>query len=336
MHEFNMKAAEAKFNHSFEKAWDDTISKYDINQAQLAEGSHLRPLMVFWGYMAAVSAPHTSSQIMKIDYIADVAVSIELIHKATILIDDWIDEDRARHGKNAFHVEYGPYYTVILALHMISDSIIKLKAFLPLDIKAHNNYYICSDILANTIYSMSKGALEELKLESNRFNLEHIKEIAKLETAEIIGNALQLGYFAGLGDNINDSNLLKYTGIRFGYLFQVMNDMEAFADQDSLITHKGNLNDDVNISRKNVAVALLYNIASKHDKTIVANGSYSDIVKLMKKYKVLDFIVSETELFYSKIIEDFQKSTFEKTWISNFIIFMQEAKTKAYQKLGLT
>ena len=183
---------------------------------------------------------------------------------------------------------------------------------------------------------MSKGALEELKLESNRFNLEHIKEIAKLETAEIIGNALQLGYFAGLGDNINDSNLLKYTGIRFGYLFQVMNDLEAFADQDSLITHKGNLNDDVNISRKNVAVALLYNIASKHDKTIVANGSYSDIVKLMNKYKVLDFVVSETELFYSKIIEDYQKSTFEKTWISNFIIFMQDAKTKAYQKLGLT
>ena len=116
----------------------------------------------------------------------------------------------------------------------------------------------------------------------------------------------------------------------------LMNDMEAFADQDSLITHKGNLNDDVNISRKNVAVALLYNIASKHDKTIVANGSYSDIVKLMNKYKVLDFVVSETELFYSKIIEDYQKSTFEKTWISNFIIFMQDAKTKAYQKLGLT
>ena len=61
-----------------------------------------------------------------------------------------------------------------------------------------------------------------------------------------------------------------------------------------------------------------------------------DIVKLMNKYKVLDFVVSETELFYSKIIEDYQKSTFEKTWISNFIIFMQDAKTKAYQKLGLT
>lgn len=287
--------------------------------------------MALWGYLANFDDYKDSNM----QFISNIAVSIELIHKATILIDDWIDGDIARHGEKAFHVEYDPYYTVILALHMVSDSMVRLKKFLPLDSNLPNNYSNIADIIAETIYSMSKGALEELRLNNNLYNLDQIKLIAKLETAEIIGNSMQLGFYAGSGTNLETSKLFKYIGDKFGYLFQAMNDLEVFTDTDSLIAYKGAINNDVSISRKNLAVAILYNIAKKSDKDVIINSSHETIKNLITKYNILDFIVRETELFYSNITSEFSKIGLSKQWIADFIVFMDNMKKIAYSKLGL-
>lgn len=277
---------ENRFLDAFSNAWDETLKGYQCGQAQLNGGSRLRPLITLWGYLATVD--HQGSE--NIEYIANVAVSVELIHKATILLDDWIDQDEARHGEKAFHIEFDPYYTVILALHMVSDSMVRLKEIMPLDACLANSYFYCSDILAQTIFSMSKGALEELRLENNILDLEHIKMIAKLETAEIIGNAMQLGYLAGNGSDPAISRLFKQMGNQFGYLFQAMNDMEAFSDAEALLAHKGSVNNDISISRKNLGVALLYNVAKPADQKLIMGRDPKTIQKLMQTYRILDFI----------------------------------------------
>lgn len=331
MKELKNLEIENQFLIEFDKIWNKGLESYNCSQAQLNGGSRLRPLMVLWGYLATFD----DFELADVKYIADVATSIELIHKATILLDDWIDGDEARHGAKAFHIEYDPYYTVILALHMVSDSMIRLKRFLPTDNKLSNSYYNCADIIAETIYSMSKGALEELRLDNNMFNLDHIKRIAQLETAEIIGNALQLGYFAGNGKDLSVSKFFKFIGDRFGYLFQAMNDLEAFSNSSSLVMHKGSLNDDISISRKNIGVAMLYNIAKKSDKELIINGTPETLNALFKKYKIVDFIIKETELFYSNIVKEFSVYAMSENWKHNFIQFMNRMKRIAYLKLGL-
>lgn len=321
---------EDRFLSAFEHAWSETLEHYKCSQAQLNSGSRLRPLMVLWGYLATVD--HQNS--VDVEYIANVAVSVELIHKGTILLDDWIDQDEARHGEKAFHVEFDPYYTVILALHMVSDSMVRLKAILPLDARLANNYFTCADILAQTIFSMSKGALEELRLGNNILDLEHIKMIARLETAEIIGNAMQLGYFAGGGNELSISKLFKRMGDQFGYLFQAMNDLEAFYNAEALSTHKGVVNDDISISRKNLGVALLYNVAKPADQKLILDMTPEIIYDLMQMYHILDFILKKTELYYDNIFTELKKNSgLSSEWINGYIRFMRRMKYKAYEKL---
>lgn len=323
---------EDRFLSSFDCAWNETLEHYKCRQAQLNSGSRLRPLMVLWGYLATVDCQASAD----VEYIANVAVSIELIHKGTILLDDWIDQDEARHGEKAFHIEFDPYYTVILALHMVSDSMVRLKTVLPMDICLTNNYFTCADILAQTIFSMSKGALEELRLDNNILDFEHIKMIAKLETAEIIGNAMQLGYFAGGGNNSAISQLFKQLGDQFGYLFQAMNDLEAFSDIDALSAHKGAANDDISISRKNLGVALLYNVAKPADQQLILNKTPGIVYELMQTYHILDFILKKTELYYDNISTRLRKNAgLSSEWVEGYIQFMNRMKQKAYGKLGI-
>ncbi|MBD5098616.1 MAG: hypothetical protein HDT35_03540 [Clostridiales bacterium] len=323
---------EDRFLRAFECSWNETLEQYKCSQAQLNGGSRLRPLMVLWGYLATVDHQESAD----VEYIAKVAVSVELIHKGTILLDDWIDQDEARHGKKAFHVEFDPYYTVILALHMVSDSMVRLKTVLPMDPQLANNYFTCADLLAQTIFSMSKGALEELRLENNILNLEHIKMIARLETAEIIGNAMQLGYYAGGGTDLAISQLFKQLGDQFGYLFQAMNDLEAFSDAEALATHKGAANDDISISRKNLGVALLYNIARPADQKLILDRAPEIIYDLMQKYHILNFILKKTELYYDNIFIKLRKNAaLSSEWIEGYIQFMNRMKQKAYGKLGV-
>lgn len=331
MNELHNIEVEKNFIEVFDEGWNKTIKSYNVSQAQLDGGSRLRPLMVLWGYLAN----YKDFKKADMQYISNIAVSIELIHKATILLDDWIDNDIARHGKKAFHIEYDPYYTVILALHMVSDSIIRLKKYLPSVGNASNSYSSISNLIAETIHSMSKGALEELRLDSNLLNLDKINLIAKLETAEIIGNAMQIGYQAGLGNDIEIRRFLKRVGDTFGYLFQAMNDLEVFADTESLVKHKGAVNNDVNISRKNLGVALLYNVAKKSDKDLIINGSQETIKSLIKKYNILEHVIQETELFYSNITDEFANTHLPVSWRSSFMKFMDNMKTIAYSKLGL-
>ena len=334
MNEVTIQRIEKQFLCTFEEVWNNVLLSYRCNQDQLIQGSRLRPLMVLWGYLSTFD----DLSLADMEYIANVAVSVELLHKASIMLDDWIDEDDARHGKNAFHVESGPYFTVILSLHMVSDAILRLKNYLPSDTSLSNSYYHGADIIAQTIYSMSKGALEELRLEKNIFDLEHIKMIAQLETAEIIGNAMQLGYLAGNGKTSSISNMFKYLGDRFGYLFQAMNDLEVFADPKRLIAHKGNSNYDIVISRKNLGVAMLYSVANQADRESIIQRDPKKLHELILNYKIIDLVVMEAELFCKIIpekLQGFPTSDLSQEWVDGYLKFIARMKQKALDKLGL-
>lgn len=325
--------AEKEFLAAFSAEWQHTLEAYDCPQDQMNDGSRLRPLMTLWGYLAAIgdSAPD-------FPYIARVSVSVELLHKATVILDDWIDGDNARHGLTAFHVSYSPELTAILALHMISDAILRFRDFTPAFPPMPDFYSHCAELITQTIYAMSQGALMELKLGDNLFDLEHIKHIAHLETAEILGNSMQLGYYSGRGNEPTVSELFKSIGDRFGYLFQAMNDLEAFADAEALAIHKGHVNNDFSVSRKNIAVATLYNVATAQDQQQIKLRNPSELAQLMKKYHITQFIEDETEGFYRSLhrsLQEFQPELLNPDWVSQFEVFIQKMKLRAYKKLGI-
>ncbi len=186
---------------------------------------------------------------------------------------------------------------------------------------------------------MAKGALEELRLENAEFfNSEKIREITQLETSEIIGNSLLLGYYAGAGQNINPQieERFKAIGDKCGYLFQALNDLEAYVSPNKLIEHKGELNLDYQSKRKNLAVATLYELASIQDQKVLIESDQAALLELMKKYKVIDTMRRELKNVYLDLMKSCKIDSaygISESWVSGFQNYMELIKKFAEDRL---
>lgn len=318
------------FLKEFDQHWKRMLNCINSHQIQLIQGNRLRPQICLWGYMATQSFKEDLS----FDLIAAVSVSIEMIHKASLMLDDWIDEDCERHGMPAFHTQYSPQNTVITALTIIGFSLKRLKQIIPNSAANLPRYYfLCLDTLIDTIYSMAEGALKEMCLnETNIYDTKTIKKITQLETSEIIGNSMLIGYYTGLNQSIPDPLIVdsfKEIGDMCGYIFQTMNDLEIFSNPHKLYAHKGNLNPDILKKRKNIAIAALYDIANKHDKKMLTNNIENNLLPLMKKYCVSELLTHQLNDVYKQL----QKNVFglvetgiSRDWVNNYLCFLEYVK----------
>ena len=90
------------FINNFNLRWKEYLNSFDLpygKSQQLAIGNRLRPILCCWGYMHTYDA----MEIESFNYIASVAVSLEAIHKASVIIDDVIDGDNKRRGVDCFN-----------------------------------------------------------------------------------------------------------------------------------------------------------------------------------------------------------------------------------------
>lgn len=295
------------FLEEFDLSWNKMMEIIGYNQVQLSNGNRLRPQICLWGFLAAKT--DFDNVIPELSHIASVSVSLEMIHKASILIDDWLDEDKVRHGMSAFHMEFPLQDTILVALNMIALSTVRLKnEFAETSVKLPHHYFTCLDAVLETIYAMARGALKELRLnEFDFYNSTTIKEIIQLETAEIIGNCLLVGYYTSIKENRRNTyveTILKQIGDQCGYLFQAMNDLEVFCNPQKLFFYKGNLNSDIMKQRKNIGVAMLYELANKHDKKLLVNSLEENLFPLMEKYDIVSILKRQLNALYENVLHE--------------------------------
>lgn len=292
-----------KYRKMFEKYWEATLRTLHTSQSQLVMGNRFRPQLVLLGYLANFEPTDWENEDFALP--AKVAVSIELIHKASLLLDDWIDDDTHRHGALAFHMENSPKQTVIMAIKMVGLSTYRLKEIFSSSPVLPQNYYLCLDKLIDIIYSMAEGAYQELSLgKEDLYNFETVRDIAMLETAEIIGNSLLLGFYCSIGEKSlpEIEHRLKVIGDQCGYIFQVMNDMEVFSKPLALKEHKGSLNYDVAAKHKNLVIASLYQIASKRDCRKLEHADEIELQALVNKYNIIQIYLQELDVEFASLI----------------------------------
>lgn len=333
----NYNAITTHFLERFDFFWNEMLRDVCTQQVQLIMGNRLRPQICLWGYLATIHPNELSCH--DFDKIANVAVSIEMVHKASLLLDDWIDNDNERRGHPSFHVEYSPQYAVLFALNMIGSSMMRLENVFSPSIILPHHYYICVDTLIKTICDMAKGALEELRLQSDDyFNYEKVCEITQLETSSIIRNSFLLGYYVGTGDNRNGQieKAFKKIGDQCGYLFQALNDLEAYGNPQQLKNHKGSLNLDLFSNRKNLAVATLYEIANKRDQALLHQADEAELLRLIKKYRIVESIVTELNTIYEDILSsavNLSSLGLPIDWCEGLCWFLSRVKKFAEERL---
>lgn len=325
---------EIEFINYFNKNWAKFSDDIRLSQSQINFGNRLRPRLVYWSF--TIENENLSAE--QYENAASLAACMELIHKSTILLDDWIDQDEARHGQPSFHIQYGPELTVMYALNILSKSITELNNIF-YGFTDNTIYHTCIQNISETMQRMTLGEIKELTLNSNElFEFEKIKEIIKLETAELLTNSLLMGYYGSGGKDLDIVTNLKNIGYDCGYIFQCLNDLEPFCEKNLNQQHKGYYNLDYDRGRKNIGIALLYKICNKTDRIALAQKlSYEELIHLFKKYGIIEFFLKDLDDLNQKNIlriKNMHELGVRKTWCENFIQFINNVINVCVSRLG--
>lgn len=320
--ENNLSDLYTKFLSIFETEWNKFISDYDFNElCQLNNGNRLRPMLVFWGHLLNKD-DDTLFDISKQDIYSVIkpCIMIEAVHKMSLLIDDWIDDDIARHGTPTFHVIYGADTTVLLAMNILFKGLVDLYT-------THKNVI---PLVSKISYDMTLGALNEISSKNEIFDVSKVKRIIDLETSSIIRNSIIIGYTEGHGNSKNIIELLDDVGYCCGYIFQALNDLEPFCNLNGLIQHKGTLTTDILKNRKNIVMAYINTWAKQNEmKILLSKDNPDDIINyvifLITKYNIKENLMEEISNLQLRIknrISKIELETGHSNWCKHFNNFI--------------
>ncbi len=299
--EFFVAPEEYRFIQFYKQNWAKVMEHTYYKEENIDWGHRLRPRLVYWGFLSETIGPVSDRQM---DVVSKGAVCIELIHKSSLLLDDYIDKDTMRHGSPSFYTVYGVEKTVMYTIHLLCMALKTLTDILYQDSIRSSYYYKSMTALIQTLYNMSLGVLMELDLTRDDMgDINKVKEIMDLETSALIENSLLLGYYLTQSEDSLVENVLVQVGEKLGYIFQVLNDLEPYCSANN-DAHKGSTNTDIMRNRKNICFPLLMGVASNKDKKKLACASDSELVFLLNKYGIKELLLTDVQNTITQIKQD--------------------------------
>ena len=210
----------------------DRIMRFIVNR----KGKQLRPMFVFLS--ARLSGPINEST-----YRA--ASLVELLHTATLVHDDVVDESLERRG---FFSTYALWKNKISIL--VGDWLLAKGLLLSLD---HNDFRILQ-LLSGAVRKMSEGELLQLE-KARTLNLEEsiYFEIIRSKTASLLASSCAAGAFSTCGDEAITDKLSRF-GEAVGVAFQIKDDLFDYGDEK---TGKPSGND---LKEKKLTLPMIYTL----------------------------------------------------------------------------
>ena len=266
---------------------------------------------------------------------------MELVHKASTLLDDYIDGDTARHGLESFHITYGPERTMIFSLNILCRALRIINDVFISYIDDSSYSKISIKLVVQTLEDMTLGVLKELDLQDDfsLIKLVEIQKIMQLETSALITNSLLIGFLLSQNTEITTMELFTEIGNDFGYIFQTLNDMEPFCSKKNN-DHKGSLNTDVSRNRKNICIPFLYVYLTSKEKKEVEKCDIESrdtlLLQLFEKYSIKQKLFEEISNVTNNIhtnIDKISSDIVESTWIKDFHVFVDSVISVSKKRL---
>lgn len=154
------------------------------------------------------------------------AAYMELIHVATLIHDDVVDNARTRRGVNATAVDYGNRVSVLAGDYLFAWIFKNVTVNYPHPIP---------NVLSATLADICDGEVLQLQALGNLdLALETYVEIARKKTASLFAASAQCGAVMGGGSDGDIAALTEF-GEAFGIAFQMRDDLlDMIADERSL------------------------------------------------------------------------------------------------------
>lgn len=172
-----------------------------------AGGKRIRPVFVL-----------LSSRLGEYNFqqVKTVAVSLELIHMATLVHDDVVDNSDLRRGQPTAKKMYGNQVAMYIGDYMLARAI--------------ENITTCKnpmihELLAKTLTEVCMGEIEQIKYKYDwEQNLRHYLRRIKRKTALLIATSCKLGAIVGGLSKKEAKELFRY-GYNIGMSFQITDDI---------------------------------------------------------------------------------------------------------------
>ncbi len=216
----------------------DRIMQYIVNR----KGKQLRPMFV-------LLSAKLGGNISESTYRA--ASLVELLHTATLVHDDVVDEANERRGFFSINALWKNKIAVLVGDYLLSKGLL-----LPLD----NKDYTILKIVTNAVRVMSEGELLQLE-KSRNLNLDEkiYYDIINGKTASLLASACAAGASSTF-DNEIDIEKMRLFGEKVGMAFQIKDDLFDYGTAD---IGKPTGND---IKEKKLTLPLIYTL-NNCDKT---------------------------------------------------------------------
>jgi octaprenyl-diphosphate synthase len=188
----------------------DSIMRYIVRR----KGKQLRPMFVF------LSAKLTGT-ITDATYRA--ASLVELLHTATLVHDDVVDESFERRGFFSINALWKNKIAVLVGDYLLSKGLL---------LSLNNNDFEILKIMSAAVQQMSEGELLQLEKARNLNVDEAIYfEIIKNKTASLLASTCAVGAFSASQDPVM-TETMRLFGELVGIAFQIKDDLFDYGQED--------------------------------------------------------------------------------------------------------
>ena len=301
MKDFKLKL---KSSISSQNSLIDTVVNYILKR----KGKQIRPIFVF--LTAGLNGRITDST-----YRA--AILIEILHTATLIHDDVVDDSNYRRGYFSINALWKSKYSVLIGDYLLSRG---------LELSVENKDFKFLGVLSNAVKQMSEGEITQLKKSrSLDINEETYFKIIQEKTASLFSSCCMMGAISSKATEEKIKKMHEF-GLLVGKAFQIRDDLFGYLSFD---TGKPSLND---FKQAKITLPLIHTLSK------VDTSTKRKILKNLKNYRAIDEIIeivkendgikySEKKMIqmideaYS-ILKNFPDSEYKKSLISllNYII----------------
>ena len=232
----------------FIKLFNDSLSHTDGLLSQVLEhiksrgGKRMRPMLILLiakNYGGVNSVTKHS------------AVGLELLHTASLVHDDVVDESVERRGQASVNAEYNNKVAVLVGDYVLSTAL--------LNVSLTNNSKIVQS-LAELGRTLSNGEILQLSnIQNTDFSEDVYYEVIKMKTAALFEACCEIG---AMSANASEEDISKARnfGQNLGIIFQIRDDIFDYYDSKEIGKPTGN-----DMAEGKLTLPVLYALNSTHD-----------------------------------------------------------------------
>ncbi len=199
----------ARFNTEFETSLrsETRLLQKAIDQILSATGKHIRPLLVLLSAKACGEVTESS---------INAAVFLELLHTATLIHDDVIDETKQRRGVPSLNALFDNRVSVLVGDYILSTALIR-------SIQTGNLRII--GIVSDLGRDLSEGEIKQMETaDESILDEQCYMQVIYKKTATLLAACASIGAISAGADD-GQVALMRDFGVQLGYAFQIKDDI---------------------------------------------------------------------------------------------------------------